>query len=63
MAYVWTLLDGNERTLRTTGRFASREEAEGWLGSCWEELAAEGAQAVTLDHDGELVYRMGLWPE
>ena len=63
MAYVWTLLDADERALRSTDEFASRAEAERWLGGCWEELAAEGAEAVALDHDGEVVYRMGLEPE
>ncbi len=37
-------------------RFASQADAESWVGEIWSELAAEGADAVTLFEHDRLVY-------
>lgn len=47
-----------------TEAFDSKAEAEGWMGTHWSELLAEGADSVSLvDERGNLYYRMGLREE
>ena len=45
----------NGDTLVTNG-FPSQSEAESWLGEQWRELAGVGVDAVTLAHEGSVVY-------
>jgi hypothetical protein len=56
----WTYLDADAgamtgEALVTTG-FPSQGEAENWLGEQWRELADQGVDAVTLEHEGTVVY-------
>ncbi len=58
--YLWKLHGPAGEDLRETEPFASREEAEAWMGAEWASLLEEGAETVSLVHDGERLYRMGL---
>ena len=58
--WTWTYLDADGVTLTaaelvTTG-FPSQSDAESWLGEQWRELAEAGVEAVTLRHEGTVVY-------
>jgi hypothetical protein len=58
--WTWTYLDADAtamtgEALVATG-FPSQGEAESWLGEQWRELAEAGVEAVTLEHDGGVVY-------
>jgi hypothetical protein len=58
--WTWTYLDADATTMTgealvATG-FPSQSEAESWLGEQWRELADAGVDAVTLEHDGAVVY-------
>lgn len=46
--------------MRATQTFASKEEAEAWMGDEWASLLEEGAEFVSLRANGEQLYRMGL---
>lgn len=60
----WVLHDAAGEELRKTDAFASKDEAEAWMGACWSELLAEGAEAVSLvDERGNTYYKMGLREE
>ena len=61
--FEWVVHDAGGRDLRTTEPFASREEAEAWLGAEWAGLAEASGDSVSLMEDGEVVYRMSLQPE
>ncbi len=63
--YRWVLHDASGADLRSsTERFASREEAEAWMGAEWARLLDEGAETVSLvDDHGTAYYRMGLREE
>lgn len=58
--YLWTLHGPAGEDLRETEAFATREEAEAWMGAEWAALLEEGAETVSLVHGGETLYRMGL---
>ena len=60
MAFTWTLLDPLGADMRTTEEFASKEEAEAWMGTEWASLLDEGAEYVSLRENGKQLYRMGL---
>ena len=62
-ALRWVLLDEAGGELRATEEFDSREQAEAWLGSRWQELASEGAAAVSLRDDSGEIYEMSLAEE
>jgi len=58
--WTWTYLDADGTAvtgaeLVTTG-FPSQSDAESWLGEQWRELAEAGVEAVTLKHEGTVVY-------
>jgi hypothetical protein len=58
--WTWTYFDADagamtSEALVLTG-FPSQSEAESWLGDQWRVLAAAGVDAVTLEHDGAVVY-------
>jgi hypothetical protein len=58
--WTWTYLDADGTTvtgeaLIATG-FPTQSDAESWLGEQWRELAAAGVDAVTLAHEGAVVY-------
>jgi hypothetical protein len=58
--WTWTYLDGDAVAMSGDGlvttAFPSQSEAESWLGEQWRELAEKGVEAVTLEHQGALVY-------
>jgi hypothetical protein len=58
--FTWVLLDPSGTEMRSTDAFASKEEAEAWMGAEWAALREEGAEFVSLREDGAQVYRMGL---
>ncbi|HEV2757852.1 MAG TPA: hypothetical protein VG318_18990 [Actinomycetota bacterium] len=58
--YVWKLHDAGGGEMRRTDPFASKEEAEAWMGAEWSSLLDEGAETVSLVHGDETLYRMGL---
>jgi len=58
--WTWTYLDadGKAMTGKALGQsgFPSQGDAESWLGERWRELADLGVDAITLEHDGAVVY-------
>jgi hypothetical protein len=58
--WTWTYLDGNSGPMFCEGlvttSFPSQSEAESWLGEQWRALAEIGVDAVTLEHEGAVVY-------
>jgi hypothetical protein len=63
LPFRWVLRDANGSDLRASEEFASKEEAEGWMGAEWAALAAEGAERVVLMDGDDIVYDMSLRPE
>lgn len=59
----WVLHDASGTDLRSTDEFASKEEAEAWMGREWSSLLDEGAESVTLMNGDDRDYRMGLRAE
>ena len=58
--WTWSYLDADARAMKgesmvSTG-FPSQSDAESWLGEQWRELADVGVDAVTLAHEGSVVY-------
>jgi hypothetical protein len=58
--WIWTYLDADATAMTgeklvATG-FPSQSDAESWLGEQWRELADAGVDAVTLEHEGAVVY-------
>ena len=62
-SYTWIVHDQDGRDLKTTETFASKDEAEAWLGREWIGLAEAGGDSVSLMGDDALVYKMSLQPE
>jgi hypothetical protein len=58
--FTWTLQDNDGKELRTSEAFATKEEAEAWMGAEWSALRAEGGEYVLLKEGDDVVYRMGL---
>ena len=56
----WRYLDGDGTEIGSSEEFADQEAAEAWLGDAWRPLREEGVDAVELNADGEVLYRMGL---
>lgn len=55
--WVWELDDAEGRALASpvSPVFTTQYDAEQWLGETWRSLAAEGAAAARLLHDGNQV--------
>jgi hypothetical protein len=58
--WTWTYFDADANVMTgnalvTTG-FPSQSDAESWLGEQWRPLAQAGVEAVTLEHEGSVVY-------
>ena len=60
MAFRWILHDATGSDLRTTEDFATKDEAESWMGTEWAALLEEGAETVSLMDDERRLYHMGL---
>jgi hypothetical protein len=62
----WRLEDAAGAEVSVAGdlagqRFASRADAESWVGETWSDLAAEGVAGVTLfEHDRQVYGPMSL---
>ncbi|MBD5788018.1 hypothetical protein IF650_17820 [Cellulosimicrobium terreum] len=52
--WVWELTDADGRVIEepATPVFTTQFDAEQWLGETWRSLAASGATAARLLHDG-----------
>ena len=59
-SYTWVLLDAEGSEMRASEEFASKEDAEAWMGTEWSSLLDEGAEFVSLREDDRQVYKMGL---
>jgi len=58
--WTWTYFDADATEVTgeavvSTG-FPSQSDAESWLGEQWRALADAGVEAVTLRHEGVVVY-------
>lgn len=66
MGWIWRYetADGKfvEPTAGTTETFPSQADAESWLGETFRTLLEQGADQVSLLHDGEVRYTMSLHP-
>lgn len=63
MAWTWTYHDSAGADLpvdaapsMTATEFPTQADAESWVGEVWQDLAADGVDAVTLLNDGASVY-------
>jgi hypothetical protein len=61
--FTWKLHGPSGDELRQTDAFASKEEAEAWMGAEWASLLDEGAETVSLMRGDDTLYRMGLREE
>lgn len=61
--WQWVLHDPSGKDMRSSEEFESKESAEAWMGQVWAELLGEGAETVSLIHEGQHEYRMGLRAE
>jgi len=61
--WQWVLHDDNGNDMRSSEEFESKESAEAWMGQVWADLLDEGAETVSLIHEGRHQYRMGLRAE
>lgn len=59
-SFTWVLIDPHGNEMRSTEAFATKDEAEAWMGAEWATLLEEGAEYVSLREDGAQVYKMGL---
>ena len=60
MGFRWVLHDAAGTDLRGTEDFASKDDAEAWMGAEWAGLLEEGAETVSLMEGDDRLYRMGL---
>ena len=58
--WTWRSTDRQGNEIRTSEAFASKEEAEAWMGQEWAALRDEGADAVTLFEGDTISYKMSL---
>jgi hypothetical protein len=58
--FFWMLHDAGGAELKRSETFATKEDAEAWMGAQWESLLAEGAESVTLFEGDDEHYKMGL---
>ena len=58
--WTWSYLDADARVMTggslVTSGFPSQSDAETWLGERWRDLTEMGVEAVTLLHEGTVVY-------
>ena len=58
--WTWTFFDPDATVMTgealVSAGFPSQSDAESWLGEQWRELADAGVEAVTLEHEGVVVY-------
>lgn len=62
MSWTWALMGPDESPLEPPAQFANQltfgaqADAETWVGQTWHELSDAGVAAVTLVHNGDVVY-------
>ena len=59
--FVWMLHDESGTDLRSSESFASKEEAESWMGSAWSDLRSEGADSASQATRLTSVWRRPSW--
>ena len=59
-SWRWVLHDPDDAEMRASEDFASKEEAEAWMGAEWKALLDEGAESVSLMEGERREYKMGL---
>jgi hypothetical protein len=65
MTWSWRFETSDGSAVERAGgdRFPSQADAESWVGEAWQELLADGVDAVTLLEDDRVVYGpMSLHP-
>lgn len=65
MSFTWAFLDEAGGEVGRSEVFPGREEAEDWMGRCWQDLLERGVEQVALEDGarGSRVYRMALREE
>lgn len=58
--FHWRFNDSSGTEVGSSEPFATKEQAEQWMGERWADLLAEGSETVTLMSNGEILYEMGL---
>lgn len=59
-SFVWAVLDASGAEIERTEVFATKDEAEAWMGSEWATLLGRGGESVELYEGDRRHYRMGL---
>ena len=65
MTWSWRYTDATGRPVAAepaAGPFASKDEAESWLGETWRDLLAAGVEQVVLVEGDRIEYAMPLTP-
>lgn len=60
--FHWRTLDAEGNEVSRSEAFASKEEAEAWMGAEWEGLVQLGGRSVSLRSNGDELYNMSLEP-
>jgi hypothetical protein len=62
VSFVWAYLDDSGNEIGRSEPFPERDDAEDWMGACWQDLLERGVEEVALQDEerGRRVYRMGL---
>lgn len=60
MSFRWVYRDGPKSTSGSSQAFGSKEAAEEWMGTAWQELLEAGHLAATLMDGDEELYTMKL---
>lgn len=60
--FRWTFIDGVGNEVGNSDSFPDSVEAEGWIGTAWQDLLDQGVEEVVLfdNERGRRLYRMGL---
>jgi hypothetical protein len=63
--FLWRYFNDEGSETGESQQFASREEAEEWMGTSWSDLLSSGIETAALEDTerGRTLYRMGLGSE
>lgn len=61
--FHWRFNDSTGTEVGSSESFATKEQAEQWMGEKWAQLLAQGSETVTLISNGDTLYEMGLRAE
>ncbi|MDQ4064890.1 MAG: ComEC/Rec2 family competence protein, partial [Actinomycetota bacterium] len=59
-SFAWAVLDASGAEIERTEAFATKDEAEAWMGSEWSTLLERGGESVVLYEGDKRHYQMGL---